>query len=343
MSALELMGYGQSFGTLGVATSMSIVFTSGVLATLNSGTTAPEVAATAFVGLRPATDEFNTLGYQLGPTSIRPVYPILDDIVVVKNTDEAVYNPNAFSLSSPHAKIVGDRPGLRNTEILGTWRFLFGCSSSFNSTLGFVAEPSSSLWVRQVRLEMIYDAAYPAIEQLSSKNRRFSKPSIVPGREGLIQLSLVSGSCEWDVGLNSIDDYQSPDYGRSVGITADTASLPDYAVLTFITGNLYNSLTSSNPSWFLTNSLPDVSRPSGIPYIPDSSMSLGTGSAEQINTAAAQEMYNATIGMQTIINNANSLTDFLNRQGYTRSTLARWEAMNAAQASGSSSGYFPGL
>jgi len=343
MSPAVQSGFGQSFGTLGVSPSMSIVFSSGVMATLNSGTTAPEVAATAFVGLAPNADEFNTVGYQLGPTSIRPVYPILDDIVVVKNTDEVVYNPNAFSLSSPHAKIVGSRPGLRNTEIFGTWRFLFGCSSSFNDSLGFVAENSSSLWVRQVRLEMIYDAAYPAIEQLSSKNRRFSKPSIVPGREGLIQLSLVSGSCEWDVGLNSVDDYQSPDYGRSVGITADTSSLPDYAVLTFITGNLYNSLASSNPSWFLTNSLPDVSRPSGIPYIPDSSMSLGTGSAEQIDTTAAQEMYNATIGVQTIINNANSLTDFLNRQGYTRSTLARWEAMNAAQASGSSSGYFPGL
>ena len=355
MGIPKLLGPVQTLGTFGTVVNMSAASVSGVLATLNAwtgGSTGPQVAATAFVGPQKGTDEFDTKGYQLGPSTIRPVYPILDDITAVKVFDQPSWNPNAFSLAPYHTKILGTRPGLRGTELNGNWEFMFGgASTAFNTNTGYTPSSASAIWARQVRLEAIYDTTETTHEQLISKDRRFKKASLVPAREGYRRLSIQSGSAEWDIGLNYVSVFQSPDYGRSIGISDNTASLPDYAVLTFLTGNLYAELSKSDglsaatgsSGWFLNYSDPSVSRPSGIPYIPDSSMSLGTGSAEQVDAAAAAEVYNNTIGIQTVVPNANDMGSFLNRRGYTKTTLGRWEAVVEAQASGSSSGYFPGL
>jgi hypothetical protein len=354
MSPLVVSNFGQSQGNLDVSVSMSIAFASGVMFSLNQGTAIPQVAATAFVGPAPAADEFNTVGAQLGPDSIQPVYPILSDVSVIKvvdtvdNTVATADNPQ-FTLSSPRVDIIGTRPGLMGTECAGIWNFLFGTkASAFNITTGYSAREESGLWVRQVRLELLTNLRMSTHEQLVSKNKRFEKSSYVISKDGPHRVSIQSGSAAWDAGINYVNVNQVPEYGRAIGITSDVNALPDYAVLTFITGNLYDKLVAegstspSNPSWYLSYPDADVVRPTGIPYIPDSYMLAGTGTAEQVDALASKNLIDNTVGIQTIVPNANTMIDFLNRQGYAKTMIKRWEEAIAAQVSGSS-GYFPGL
>jgi len=354
MSPVAITNFGQTQGVLDVSVSMSIAFASGVLFSLNKGDTS-QVAATAFVGPAPAADEFNTVGAQLGPASIQPVYSMLNDVVAVKvvdwvDTAAATANNTQYILSSPRVEIVGTRPGLMGTECVGTWNFLFGTkATNFDAVTGYSALNESGIWVRQVRLELLTNLRLSTHEQLMSKNKRFLKSSYVQSKEGLNRTYIQSGSAAWDTGINFIYVNQTPEYGRAIGITSDVNALPDYAVLTFITGNLYDQLVSegvtdpSHPTWYLAYPGSDVTRPSGTPYIPDSYMVAGTGTAEQVDVSASNDLFNSTVGIQTTVPNANAMIDFLNRQGYTKTMLRRWEETIAAQATGSSSYYFPGL
>ena len=181
----------------------------------------------------------------------------------------------------------------------------------------------------------------------------FNKSAIVPHPEGPHLTSISSGSAAWDVGLGIFQGVQTADYGRTVSISADPqASINDCAVISFITGALYDKLAAageadpSNPAWFLRGDV-DASEPVrlfGTPYIPDSSMSLGEGTAtaEQIDAAAGQEVLNSTVTIGTIIPGANNAAAYLSRQpSFAKTTLQNWEDTIAAQSSGSSSGYWP--
>ena len=354
MSPVVTTNFGVKQAALYPSVSMSIAFASGVLLALDLGGATP-VAMTAFVGPSPAADEFDTIGAQLGPSSIQPVYSMLNDVIAVKVVDwtdpaAATANNTQYILSSPRVEILGTRPGLMGTECAGTWNFLFGTkATNFDAVTGYSALNESGIWVRQVRLEMLTNLRTSTHEQLSSKNKRFLKSSYVQNKDGPNRTAIQSGSAAWDTGINFIYVNQVPEYGRAIGITSDVNALPDYAVLTFITGNLYDQLvnegeiSASHPSWYLTYPGTDVVRPTGIPYIPDSYMVAGTGTAEQIDAAAAAELFNNTVGIQTVVPNANAMTDFLNRQGYTKTMLRRWEETIAAQTTGSASYYFPGL
>jgi hypothetical protein len=355
MSPVATANFGQTQGTLGTAVSMSIAFSSGVMVSLNNGTSSPEIAATAFVGPAPADDEFNTVGAQLGPAAIQPVYSMLNDVAAVKIVDRvdlaaATIDNSQYTLSSPRVQIIGSRPGLMGTESAGTWNFLFGTkANNFDPVTGYTARNESGIWIRQVRLELLTNLRMSTREQLTSKNRRFSKSGYVPTKDGTRRVAIQSGSAAWDTGINYIYVTQVPEYGRAIGITTDVNTPPDYAVLTFVTGNLYDQLVAegvadpSHPTWYLSYPGSDVSRPSGIPYIPDSYMIAGTGTAEQVDLSASTDLFNNTVGIKTTVSNANAMADLLNRQGYTKTMIKRWEETIAAQASGSSSYYFPGL
>ena len=140
---------------------------------------------------------------------------------------------------------------------------------------------------------------------------------------------MISGSCVWDVGVSAVQIMQEEEYGRTISITSNKSSV-SYAVQSFLTGNLANTLSSygyaSDPDWFLNGN------GFGTPYIPDSSMSLGNVSPEQIDASASAEIWKQTVGQTTLIPNANTMTDFLNREGYSQTTEQLW--LNAI-ASGS--------
>jgi hypothetical protein len=293
----------------------------------------PQLHATNIVMQAPAEGEFTTQGKQFGPTTIRPVYPILDDVYSLKSFD-APQTQLAFN----RGEIRGYRPGLRDTEVRGTWRFMLGMSEKDFSTLnGSRTDETAGVWFRQARIELVTNTGVPLSDAFPSRTRKWLKSSLVPAPDGFQKIALISGSNQWDVGLNETELYQFPDYGRSVGITAQTSSSPaSFAVQTFITGALFTYLSgvgheasASNPPWFLGGN------GFGTPYIPDSSMSLGvTGTALEIDASASQEIYRRTIGQQTIIPNANTMTDYLRRVNYAQTTQQIWEEIQASLLSG---------
>lgn len=280
-----------------------------------TGSFEPQLFATTIIVAAADDGEFPTKGLQIGPNSMKPVYPLLDDVYSFKVFDQPP------SLVSPnHGAIRGFRPGLRGTEVSGTWNLLLGGAAEvFSAVSGAEIEHSVGVWLRQVRLEFVIDHNVGLSDFYPSRTRKWLRPSLVPGQDGYQAIGIVSGAGAWDTGLNQTQVFQSPDYGRSVGITDATASSPaSFAVQTFITGALFDHLSSSGLTyftWFLGGN------GFGTPYIPDSSMSLGvTGTAEDIDASASQDLYRRTVGQTTLVPNANTMVDYLRRVNYSQTT-----------------------
>ena len=286
-------------------------------------------------------------GPSLGPQTIRPVYPILDDVYVQKLVDAP--NSSTFLIGANHPVIQGLRPGLRDTEISGAWTFQVGVKAAPYSN-GYFATGFHGVWLRQARLEAIYDSGIGAETFNPATIRKYTRGANVK-TDGYQLFSVESGSCAWDVGTNYVQEFNAPEYGRTVLITDASQSNPDsYAVLTFITGSLWNDLSASgivstttpNPSWFLgyTDSL--AARPSNIPYIPDSSMSFGLPrlSASDIDVLANSELLLAALGTSSIPP-ANDIVAFLKRQGYSETQADAYAAaVSAAYAAATATNYF---
>jgi hypothetical protein len=331
----------------------AVAFASGVMAAglgdPNYGSTNSWniIGVTAFFGVGPALGEFETYGAQLGPSNIRPVYPMLEDVYAYKLSDHTPNVAGAFRLAPNRSQLAGFRPGLRSTEVNGTWKFLFGTAAthSFDITNGYESSDYRGIWLRQVRIETVVDQGVGVFFQNPARSRLYGRSTIVPAPDGPKLLGIQSGTAAWDIGLFSYQSYQFPDYGRTVSISANqSGTSDDYAVLTFITGNLYTQLSESGianpsaPDWFLSGV---AGRRFGTPYIPDASMSLGTGSAEQIDAEAAQQLYNNTVNIQKTVTPDIYTTDLQNTLNTGQTTLAIWEQTIASQSQDSGSGYFP--
>ncbi|MBV8072366.1 MAG: hypothetical protein JO270_20860 [Acidobacteriaceae bacterium] len=254
--------------------------------------------------LQPGPGEFPTsTGSNLGPANIRGVYPILDDVYVQKLYDEPyggiksitlggfsqVAQPIFPTLPSQHAKIVGFRPGLRGTEIHGKWQLMIGTSADFDPNLGMVANQRAGVWFRQFRLEFILDVGQPPASFIHSRTRKYKKPSYVPQKDGNRRVQIMSGSAQWDIGINYVSVQQDPDYGRTIGITDNTGSSPDFAVFTRLTGALADmlfasaSLTGTGGTAHAIYSY--LNNPTGTPYIPISSGSSVAPAFQFFNTS----------------------------------------------------------
>lgn len=282
-------------------------------------------------------DTFVTEGDQLGPAQIRPVYPILDDIYVRKIWDEPLGdNVDAPHISSNRKEIIGFRPGLRGTEMSGTWKLLIAGaedpSAPIDQVRGILPDAHSGLWIRQVRLEFVKENGERSWEMYPSKERRFKRADYVPVPEGPRLISIVSGSSEWDVGLNYVETITMPEYGRTISITDDPfVPHSSWAVHARITGLLSATLAArgEDPSeWFLKNQF-------GTPYIPDSTSSLSFGTSsigveiDRMDVSGSKFMFDSTMGIKPSTPSANDLTSLLNRSNYAKTTLQRWEEANA--------------
>ena len=344
----EAIGQGFRQFRAGAIATLSGIMAAGLCDVNHGSTNSWKVAGvTAFFGVGPGPGEFDTYGYQLGPQDIRPVYSLLDDIYAYKLSDQTPGIYGAFSLASNRASVIGFRPGLRGSEVNGTWNFMFGTAAShtFDINNGYAAQVQRGIWVRQVRLETVVDQGIGVFYQNPARARLYGRSTIVPAPDGPRLNTIQSGSTAWDIGLVSYQTYQFPDYGRTVSISANqSGTSDDYAVLTYITGNLYAELSSSGvlnpsaPSWFLGGV---AGRNFGTPYIPDSLMSLGTGSAELVDASASAELYNNTINIQKTVSPAITTTDLMNKSGVTKTTFDLALQTVISQSNNSGSGYFP--
>lgn len=223
-----------------------------------------------------AVNEWPTTGSNYGTNQIRPFLPLLDPIFARKRiTDElptvglnltssdAIFTPNAWS---------GFRPGLRGTQISGTWEILFT-----QNNLSLV--PVSAAF-RQVRLEFTYETSPSFLRPRISRrfSPRLSGPRYLFSISGSDDSNNVfgisfpgKGSASWDWYVTDIftADDNHGEIGRSFGISlnpAGTAQVNSPALTYRLSGALAD-IVGSTPSWLLD-------RFTGMPAIPESSATM---------------------------------------------------------------------
>jgi len=250
-------------------------------------------------------NEWPTTGSNYGPATIRPAYPLLDDIVETRQNLTASINIDKFS---------GFRQGLRGTEIHGRWQLIFAHQST---------DVGLGIYFRQLRLEFICEKNYHADDIPKNRKWRFNSNNSFNGKKRKL-LSRVSGS-RTDLFEACIDGnkpllnevYEANgfnDYGLTIGITDNTGSSQDYAVFSRITGSLATKLSGSKKEWFLDNEF-------GTPYIPISS---GSGEDPSFNVftdvASNNQKIADTLNPKTLISTAQTLRAALSTFDTTKET-----------------------
>jgi hypothetical protein len=285
-------------------------------------------------GETAADNEFPTYGMQIGPPDIKPVYPLLENIVVEKIVDvtartdaDHIWINNGKPLLKtfdriPGRKYFGSRPGLRGTEINGTWNLLIstGGLDTGSPNVNFGGRFGSGIWFRQVRLEFIVEQNEDvSVVSRSAKYKKSSTPA--PRR----LLHIMSGSAgKWDLGINYTYVVPNPnEYGRTVGITDNTGSnINDFAVFTRLTGTLADRLTGSGQGAlysYLRNEF-------GTPYIPISSGSGVTPSLFVFDAGEgglSRKLISDLLEQKTLLKRSHNLQSVLSRNNYLSNTLAR--------------------
>lgn len=276
-------------------------------------------------------NEWPTRGRNLGPSSIKPVLPLLDDVYT-----ETVYRHPISSQNDPtdrnggtigvrstlnqSAILRGFRPGLRGTEVNGWWCLLINIPSDYyNGAFRYGA-----VYFRQWRLELTFEQGEGLNEaSYASRDRRAKK--VTAGRKsGKRLVHVMSGSRAFTFhhGVEKYYVVDQPEYGRSVGITSDTGSINDFAVFTRMTGSLSDRFSGSAGffSSFLTNEF-------GTPYVPVSSGSGEPTSNEILDDKkTAKEESKAVheaINPRTLVPRASTMKSTLARTEYSKSTADR--------------------
>lgn len=215
------------------------------------------------------SDEWPTTGSNYGAETIRPVYPLLDTVYCKKD----IVDPLAFQAAQPlvgfpiyQDRWRGFRPGLRGTEISGTWTLMLANSSAFQ-----LSTDAMDTYFRQVRLEITYEShSYTKPTKIRRSDNGAS--SIKPGP---YQIFAISGTDA--IGHPGIDYYKSrvftdfpvdANIRRTYGIKLNTGSFSnsDYSLLYRLSGSL-SEISGTAPGWLLNNRF-------GMPMIPESSSSL---------------------------------------------------------------------
>lgn len=273
-------------------------------------------------------NEWPTKGMQLGPETIRPVYPLLDDIYAEKTFFETPATGSyASNLDlSATRKIKGFRPGLRDTEVHGRWEFYVVNASTFDpsnpSAYFGIPDVRAGIWMRQIRLEVLIDQGQNFNDtSFVSRRQRDRRPHYVATRESTARkLDVVSGSSYWDIGTSEVYSIASPSYGRTTGIVT-SKNESDFAVYVALTGAFVQELSGSGrlnevQSTFLSNEF-------GTPYIPISS---GSGEDPQFDAllesdvSATRKIFTDILNPRTLIPVDNTLDSFISRENVIKTT-----------------------
>ena len=225
--------------------------------------------------------EWATTGSNLGAVSVRPLYPLLDPLY------QALYPPGSpptkWSAGLPgpggvgfpypdYQQWQGFRPGLRDTEISGTWTLMFVRPPSGSVDLGTSVSPW--MFVRQARIEIVYsqNRAGTGISRIFSRGKN-------PRRGGPRLWGVISGSDRYhngDTGASSQGCFVHSTWtteqttpGTIFGLFIGTGSSPsDVALEWRLSGGILAAASGSGPAWLTNNQY-------GMPAIPLASWSLG--------------------------------------------------------------------
>lgn len=269
-------------------------------------------------GGTPQLDEFNTTGSNIGPHTIKPYLPLLDDVF-----EQYVYKVEGTSdQPMTSVKTFGFRPGLRGSEIHGTWRLMIATQAdNFSPVNGFLPELESGIWFRQYRIEFIVDQGEDVAVFSPATARKYAVPACVLGKPGRLRRHLVSGSAIWNTGITYVYTFSPEQYGRSIGITSNTGSnISDFAVFSQITGSLMTAITGTQQVAMVNSFLKNEF---GTPYIP---LSSGSGenpsffSAEPDGDLATRVLRDEILRPKTFVKPSQTLKSTLNRARFIRTS-----------------------
>lgn len=223
-----------------------------------------------------AAGEYATTGSNYGPEKIKPMYPLLDDIIAVKRTvtgDNDYIGIGTIGDGYPFYKSwIGFRPGLRGTEVQGDWRLRIAMTGSGTNQI-----TPQGAYFRQFRLEFILDVHE---DDAFYTKRRFPRKSNIGIKQGSRKLyATISGTSGVPtVSVPPADYYPNLIYyvskdepWRTVGITDNSASFSDTAVFTRLTGALADVYATSGHA---AARIAYLSNEFGTPFIP---LSSGSG------------------------------------------------------------------
>lgn len=224
------------------------------------------------IGGKAAENEWPTTGVNYGTSEIKPLYPLLDPIFQTKVqtfevppvTGTLISDPNVISLFRPDLWR-GVRPGLRGTEISGSWELLismFQCQQSY---------------FRQVRLEITYETpsySRPAVRS-NSHRPQARKPgsymaSRISGSDGqIVGVLSADNRAGWDCFISENFATVSEDnaIGRTFGVNPLSGNFVTDGALAYRLSGALADLTGQTPGWLFSG-------PGGMPMIPESSASL---------------------------------------------------------------------
>lgn len=221
-------------------------------------------------------NEWPTTGSSYGTNEIRPVYPLLEGIIEKKLTMDETNDNAGVVRGTWRTWVSPTRPGLRDSQISGTWELLVALQSS--------SVPQALTYFRQWRLELIYEQNHDRKFSLKTKKKRSGS---VPAKKGLRLYQIVSGSGISDLfdGDSFADRFPNAVYvdygeeielGRTIGLITNSSSLEtaDFAVYTASASLEFVSSSADR------NSIIEVLRPSnplaGPKILPSFIRSKGT-------------------------------------------------------------------
>lgn len=228
--------------------------------------------------------EYQTIGRSFGPNTIKPLYPLLSDIqevIITENLLEADYEAQGFPRIKKYDS--GFRPGLKGTEVHGTWELQFGMpQDTYNNTGSYPGSGYSpfGIWFRQARLEFIVDTGEDGCQN-NTIRQRYNKKSN-PVREQKKLVHIMSGNLAFSFRRDSINyvyENQQEQYGRSVGMSKNTEET-NFAVFSRITGSLEDNVIAMGNDAFNNLQNHFINNEFGTPYIPISS---GSGVSASFN------------------------------------------------------------
>lgn len=241
-------------------------------------------------------NEWPTTGSSRGTNYLKPVYPMLDPIAVtVAQPGDGVTYPTVFHGRKINVtELLGERKGLRGTEISGTWKLLFTYST------GDDLAGAMELYFRQARLEITYESN----EEMQT-GRNVS--TVSANRKGRKLLWEVSGAGPPTIGPSVVtasnyiflDVQEQAEINRTFGIVLNTGSVVQskHALVYRLTGTLAD-YSGSAPGWLLNNEF-------GMPRIPLSSGSLVPPSTESIISIHPQDI----LAVRQTLDGAQRLSD----------------------------------
>lgn len=230
-------------------------------------------------------NEWPTTGVNYGANTLRPIYPLLDPLYGKKIiTSETAWGGSSFIDTTLFR---GNRPGLRGSEISGTWQFLI-CTAQNVAQNIYGTSGSMDCYFRQIRLEITYESSVAS----RPANIRNSFLANNPRRSGETYMYTMSGSSN----LGGPDYFQNQIYtvspgnssiGRTFGLKLiNSATLLGDNALGYKLSGALATIFGPNPSWLLDAQ-------TGMPYIPMSSASLSPPSVSaSINSLPPDQFIN---------------------------------------------------